>query len=136
MYRVFLLKYTLTPIEPPEPLSILNPSDFVPKSGFPVVKGLNQPPAAPSAPNKTRRPKGLHNPLYLSAYAATTKHGLIWRDGGLRHTRANTYPRLSDRPIDRLIITNPTIDHRLIDRPLPMIIDQFSTRRPTDQSIH
>ena len=29
-------------IRAPEPLPILNPSNFVPKNGFPVVKGLNQ----------------------------------------------------------------------------------------------
>ena len=31
----------LNPFRAPEPLSILNPSNFVPKKGFPVVKGLN-----------------------------------------------------------------------------------------------
>ena len=32
-----------TPLEPPEILPILNPSNFVPKNGFPVVKGLRRP---------------------------------------------------------------------------------------------
>ena len=31
---------TLNPFRAPEPLPILNPSNFVPKNGFPVVKGL------------------------------------------------------------------------------------------------
>ena len=30
----------LNPFGAPEPLPILNPSNFVPKNGFPVVKGL------------------------------------------------------------------------------------------------
>ena len=30
----------LNPFRAPEPLLILNPSNFVPKNGFPVVKGL------------------------------------------------------------------------------------------------
>ena len=32
----------LNPFRAPEPLPILNPSNFVPKYGFPVVKGLNR----------------------------------------------------------------------------------------------
>ena len=32
----------LNPFRAPEPLHILNPSIFVPKNGFPVVKGLTQ----------------------------------------------------------------------------------------------
>ena len=31
-----------TPFRAPEPLPIINPSDFVPRNGFPVVKGLSQ----------------------------------------------------------------------------------------------
>ena len=30
----------LNPLRAPKPLPILNPSNFVPKNGFPVVKGL------------------------------------------------------------------------------------------------
>ena len=30
----------INPFRAPEPLPILNPSSFVPKNGFPVVKGL------------------------------------------------------------------------------------------------
>ena len=33
----------LNPSRAPEPLPILNPSNFVPKNGFPVVKGLRSP---------------------------------------------------------------------------------------------
>ena len=32
----------VSPFRAPEPLPILNPSDFVPKNGFPVVKGLKK----------------------------------------------------------------------------------------------
>ena len=32
----------LDPFKTPEPLPILNPSNFVPKNGFPVAKGFNQ----------------------------------------------------------------------------------------------
>ena len=32
--------YHVNPFGAPEPLPILNPSNFVPKNGFPVVKGL------------------------------------------------------------------------------------------------
>ena len=32
--------WELNPLRAPEPLPILNPSNFVPKNGFPVVKGL------------------------------------------------------------------------------------------------
>ena len=32
----------LNPFRAPEPLPILNPSNFVPKNGFPVVKGLTK----------------------------------------------------------------------------------------------
>ena len=35
----------LTPLEPPEALSLLNPSNFVPKDGSPIVKGLSGGPA-------------------------------------------------------------------------------------------
>ena len=35
-------KLALNPFRPPEPLHILNPSNFVPKNGFPVVKGLTR----------------------------------------------------------------------------------------------
>ena len=31
----------INPFRAPKPLPILNPSNFVPKNGFPVVKGLN-----------------------------------------------------------------------------------------------
>ena len=31
----------LNPFRAPKPLPILNPSNYVPKNGFPVVKGLN-----------------------------------------------------------------------------------------------
>ena len=33
----------MKPFRAPEPLPILNPSKFVPKNGFPVVKGLSSP---------------------------------------------------------------------------------------------
>ena len=32
----------INPFRAPEPLPILNPSNFVPKNGFPVVKGLSK----------------------------------------------------------------------------------------------
>ena len=32
---------SLNPFRAPEPLPILDPSNFVPKNGFPVVKGLS-----------------------------------------------------------------------------------------------
>ena len=38
----FRMTGVLNPFRAPEPLPILNPSNFVPKYGFPVVKGLNQ----------------------------------------------------------------------------------------------
>ena len=38
--RRFGANETLNPFGAPEPLSILNPSNFVPKNGIPVVKGL------------------------------------------------------------------------------------------------
>ena len=37
------VEYHGVPFRAPEPLPILNPSDFVPKNGFPVVKGLKAP---------------------------------------------------------------------------------------------
>ena len=36
-------KKKLNPFRAPDPLSRLNPSNFVPKNGFPVVKGLSSP---------------------------------------------------------------------------------------------
>ena len=39
------------PFRAPEPLPILNPSDFVPKNGFPVVKGLS---SESEGPNKKK----------------------------------------------------------------------------------
>ena len=38
-----LVPLRLNPFRAPEPLPIQNPSNFVPKNGFPVVKGLNLP---------------------------------------------------------------------------------------------
>ena len=34
------IRIAFNPFRAPEPLPILNPSNFVPKNGFPVVKGL------------------------------------------------------------------------------------------------
>ena len=39
--RLRQLVKLLNPFRSPEPLSILNPSKFVPKNGFPAVKGLS-----------------------------------------------------------------------------------------------
>ena len=39
-----LQQKALNPFRAPEPLPILNPSNFVPKNGFPVVKGLKRAP--------------------------------------------------------------------------------------------
>ena len=36
-------RFWVNPFRVPEPLPILNPSNFVPKNGFPVVKGLRCP---------------------------------------------------------------------------------------------
>ena len=36
----FVFSFCLDPFRAPEPLPIPNPSSFVPKNGFPVVKGL------------------------------------------------------------------------------------------------
>ena len=38
--RVLNLTGRYNPFRAPEPLPILNPSNFVPKNGFPVAKGL------------------------------------------------------------------------------------------------
>ena len=35
------IRNAINPLRAPEPLPILNPSNFVPKNGFPVVKGLS-----------------------------------------------------------------------------------------------
>ena len=46
MYDMDIMSYgykKLNPCRAPEPLPILNPSNFVPKNGFPVVKGLSSP---------------------------------------------------------------------------------------------
>ena len=36
-------RFWINPFRAPEPLPILNPSNFVPQNGFPVVKGLRSP---------------------------------------------------------------------------------------------
>ena len=38
--RAYFRRFGVNPFRAPEPLPILNPSNFVPKNGFPVVKGL------------------------------------------------------------------------------------------------
>ena len=40
MWRTYFFFQMLNPFRTPEPLPILNPSNFVPKNEFPVVKGL------------------------------------------------------------------------------------------------
>ena len=37
------LRFQVDPFRAPEPLPILNPSNFVPKNGFPVAEGLTAP---------------------------------------------------------------------------------------------
>ena len=44
---------TLDPFRAPEPLPILNPSNFVPKNGFPVVKGLTPSRSSPKNVGKS-----------------------------------------------------------------------------------
>ena len=39
-FREFFNFGSLTPLQPPEPLPLQDLSNFVPKNGFPVVKGL------------------------------------------------------------------------------------------------
>ena len=38
----YFRRFWVNPFTAPEPLPILNPSNFVPKNGFPVVKGLRE----------------------------------------------------------------------------------------------
>ena len=45
--------WELNPFRAPEPLSTLNPSNFVPKNGFPVVKGLRPLPKTDLEKKKT-----------------------------------------------------------------------------------
>ena len=42
IFLFFPVRRRINPFKAPEPLPILNPSNFVPKNGFPVVKGLRQ----------------------------------------------------------------------------------------------
>ena len=40
---IFFRRFRVNPFRAPEPLPILNPSNSVPKNGFPVVRGLRSP---------------------------------------------------------------------------------------------
>ena len=57
----------------PEPLSILNPSNFVPKNVFPVVKGLTK-----------RLARVSLDPKNMSPRVRTTKHHTGWTFGSAR----------------------------------------------------
>ena len=56
------LSLGVNPFRGPEPLPILNPSNFVPKNGFPVVKGLRH--RATKFRPLTLEPKTTPSPIY------------------------------------------------------------------------
>ena len=49
----YFRRFWVNPFRAPEPLPILNPSNFVPKNGFPVVKALRSPATQKTFPKKS-----------------------------------------------------------------------------------
>ena len=69
-------RFWVNPCRAPEPLPILNPSNFVPKNGFPVVKGLRSSPSFRTI--KKKKPESDRRALYIVEHAShLVDHGDI-----------------------------------------------------------
>ena len=60
----------VNPFRAPEPLPMLNPSNFVPKNGFPVVKALRSPRTPPGRPPSTRYQVAITHAVKVKALSA------------------------------------------------------------------